>query len=634
MSDEKEYSITVLEGLDAVRRVPGMYIGPVEDETGYHHMLMEVLDNSIDEHLAGFCNRIVVTLHKDGFASVEDNGRGIPVYHMVKEKASALEVVLTRLHAGGKFDKKAYSISGGLHGVGVSVVNALSSLLRVTVWRDSKEYTMSFEKGRKTEDLAERSVRGKGTGTLVRFFPDPTIFKGVVGFNPEKVRNRLRELSFLCKNLSIELVVEAAGSQESFVSVAGLKDFIGHLAPGQLVDDPICLDGTSNNIMVDVALQWLNDGADERCHYYTNNIPNIDGGSHMSGFKSALTRTVNAYISESDLPKSLKVALSGDDIREGLVAVISIRHPGPRFGSQTKDKLVSEDARTAVEGVVAEKLSDFFEQNPAAARKIVTICVNSWKAREAARRAREATRKTILKDGGFFLPGKLADCQERDPQLCEIFIVEGDSAGGSAKQGRNRRFQAVLPLRGKVLNIEKCEFRKMLDNEELSGLITAMGTGIGRAFDPDALRYSKVIIMSDADVDGSHIRTLLLTFFFRQMPQLIVRGNLYVAVPPLYRMTFRGMPHYFRDDEDLQAFAKERKLDKGGLSVQRFKGLGEMNPEQLWETTMNPESRAILQVGIDNYMEADRIFGLLMGSQVEPRKEFVMGNSNLANLDV
>jgi DNA gyrase subunit B len=500
MSKKSGYDkITVLKGLEAVRKTPGMYIGNTDDGTGYHHMLMEVLDNSVDEFMAGHCDHIIVTLHKDGSASVSDNGRGIPVHYMPEEKMTALEVVFSVLHAGGKFDESNYEHSGGLHGVGVSVVNALSARLRVVVHRDGKEYTTAFAMGKKIEDISSKNSKEKN-GTFVRFIPDKTIFVKTTGFDSSKIKVKLKELSYLCKGLNIDFIDEKNKKKETFESNEGICDFVKYLAANNLVAEPIYLNGVKGKIMVDVALQWLNDGSDaERCYYYTNNIPNLDGGSHMSGFKSALTRTVNNYISNFDLPKALKVSLSGDDIREGLVAIISIRHPSPRFSSQTKDKLVSEDARTAVEGVVSGNFADYLERNPIQAKKIINRCVNAWKAREAARKARDVVKKNSLISGSGVLPGKLADCQERDPEKCEIFIVEGDSAGGSAKQGRDRKSQAILPLRGKVLNIEKCEFRKIMANEELISLITAIGGGIGKSFNPNSIRYGKIIIMS---VDG------------------------------------------------------------------------------------------------------------------------------------
>jgi len=644
MAKKNEYKITALEGIDAVRKVPGMYIGDLDSGSGLHHLLMEVIDNSVDEYMANFCDKIVVSLHRDGSASVADNGRGIPTYYMEDKKQSALEVVFTALHAGGKFDKSNYEHSGGLHGVGISVVNALSDKLRVIVHRDGKEYTMAFAKGKKIEDLSEKPYKGKN-GTLVRFAPDPdpTIFNKKVKFNPEVIKEKLRELSYLCKGLHIKFVDEIRKTSEEFDGDNGLEEFIYHLGNNKLIDKPIIFSGEKDRILVDIALQWLQDSEFEICKCYTNNIPNSDGGTHMAGFRAGLTRTINSFISSSDLPKTLKVSLSGDDVREGLVSVINIRHPNPKFNSQDKVKLVSDDARPVVESIISEQLMSFLELNPQIAKKIVVSCVNAFKAREAAKKAREAIRNSNIKNGAAVLPGKLADCSSRDPAESELFVVEGDSAGGSAKQGRNREFQAILPLRGKVLNVERCEFQKLVKNEELMSLITAIGAGIGRAFEPSHLRYHKIIIMTDSDVDGSHIRALLLTFFFRQMPQLILNGNVFIARPPLYRLTYRGNKYYIKDEHSFKEFVKEHGLsaekDVGqarhkGYTLQRFKGLGEMNPEQLWETAMNPNTRTMSRVTIENPLEADKIFSILMGNQVEPRRAFLDEHATLANLDI
>ncbi len=637
MTKNNDYNeITVLKGLEKVRKNFGMYVGNHESGQGLHHLLWEVLDNSVDEYMAGFCSKIVVVLHKNGSCSVEDNGRGIPIKYMKSEKKTALEVALTELHAGGKFsDSKSYNYSGGLHGVGISCVNALSSKLDALVRRNGKEYTISFSKGIKTEDFSERNIRSKVSGTIIRFVPDLSIFKKVIKFDATIIKARLRELSFLCSELSIEFINEFKKERAVFNSQNGLSDFIKELKTSELLDIPLVFTETKNRIFVDISLQWSADSESEICRCYTNNVPNMDGGSHMLGFKTGMTRTINNYINSSDLPKTLKVSLSGDDIREGLVSVVSIRHPDPKFSSQTKDKLVSEDARTAVESVISDKLMRYLEQNPAMAKKIVTSCINAYKAREAARKAREAVRKSSMSSGGL-LPGKLADCQERDPDKCELFICEGDSAGGSCKQGRDRRFQAILPLRGKILNVEKSEFRKMMSSEEITNLIKAIGAGIGRTFNPKKIRYGKIILLMDSDVDGAHIRTLLLTFFFRQMPQLIMNGNIYIARPPLFKAAIRGRSNYLLDEKELAVFMNN--LDdktKKMVKLQRYKGLGEMNPGQLWETAMDPEVRSMSQVTIDNPIEADKIFSILMGNQVEPRKDFIIDHAlNVSRLDI
>jgi len=673
MAVGKQQKIKVLKGLQAVRENPGMYIGNTDNGDALHHLLHELMDNSVDEFMAGRCDEVTVTLHKDGSISVEDNGAGAPTHYMAKEHKSALEVIFTVLHSGGKFDKENYQYSGGLHGIGVSAVNAVSEFLDVTVWRGGKEYSMSFKRGKKIKDLTEKRTKGTKSGTLVHFKPDTQVFSHVTEFDSSRVVLKLRELSYLCQGLRINLFDERDDrNSHRFDGHDGTAGFVRHLAPGSLIGDPISVSKAYKKILVDVSFQWTTDDKELwRC--FTNNIPNADGGTHLMGFRSALTRAVNGYIVDANLPKSLKKKLSGDDIREGLIAIISVRHPKPNFNSQTKVKLVSEDARPAVDRTVFEAVSAFLEENPHAAKTIVQRCIIASQAREAARKAREITkRKNVFEGGGFSLPGKLADCQERDPAKCEIFIVEGDSAGGSAKQGRDRRFQAILPLRGKILNIEKAEFRKVMENGELATLIMALGTGIGRSLDINSLRYGRVIIMTDADVDGAHIRTLLLTFFFRQMPQLIANGHLYIAQPPLYKITIRKKNHYLSDHASLSAFLEEHKyidpktiaaqVQKSAgkkltgvalkeaiakaiddrmrdirktLNLQRFKGLGEMNPEQLWETTMDPATRTMPQVSIGNYLEADRILGILMGDQVESRRRFIVENSTLAKtLDV
>ena len=793
-------SIKVLKGLEAVRKRPGMYIGDTDDGSGLHHMVYEVVDNAIDEALAGHCDRIEVILNPDGSVTVRDNGRGIPVDIHPTEGVSAAEVIMTQLHAGGKFDSNSYKVSGGLHGVGVSVVNALSEWLRLRIWRDGKEHFMEFRMGEPVAPLRVVGEAAGKTGTEITFLPSAEIFSNTE-FDFHTLEHRLRELAFL--NSGVFIVLEdRRGAEPKRVEMkydGGLIEFVKHLdkARHPLIPEPIHITGERDGIVVECAL-WWNDSYHEHVLCFTNNIPQRDGGTHLAGFRAALTRVVNGYAQGSGLLKKQKVSLSGEDAREGLTAVLSVKVPDPKFSSQTKDKLVSSEVRPVVEGIVGEKLNQWFEEHPNEAKTVVSKVVEAAVAREAARKARELTRRKSALDVAS-LPGKLADCQERDPARAELFIVEGDSAGGSAKQARNRQNQAVLPLRGKILNVERARFDKMLSSNEIGTLITALGTGIGREeFDIDKLRYHKIIIMTDADVDGAHIRTLLLTFFYRQMPEIIERGYLYIAQPPLYKVTRGKTEMYLKDDEALENFLIEagtedaalrlasgevrtgadlravvdearqvkrlieampqkyprfvleqaaiaglfggevvndkarlrelaaelvRRLDavsdeyergwqadvreddgvtmwrevrgvreeytldipllasyearrlaqhadflrevfdapatlkrgeeeivihsplqlleevfahgRKGLSIQRYKGLGEMNPEQLWETTLDPDARSLLQVKINELDEADRLFSELMGDTVEARREFIRENAlNVANLDV
>ncbi len=619
--------IQVLEGLEAVRRRPSMYIGST-DTLGLHHLVYEVVDNSVDEALAGYCTDIDVTVHDDGSVSVRDNGRGIPVDIHPQYNRPALEIVMTMLHAGGKFDHESYTVSGGLHGVGVSVVNALSLWLEVEVRRDGKVYWQRYEHGNVASDV---EVRGSSehTGTTVTFKPDPTIFEDTE-YNFDTLSARLRELAFLNSGLKISIKDERSGKENVFRYEGGIISFVEYLNKNKeaLHSPPIYFSRDRNGTHVDVALQY-NKSYNESIFSYANNINTREGGTHLMGFRAALTKTVNEYVRANKLLKN-DAKLGGEDLREGLVAVISVKLPDPQFEGQTKTRLGNSSIRGVVESLVAEGLGEYFEENPAVAVAIVEKASEALRAREAARKAKELTRrKNALSAGG--LPGKLADCSDSDPGKCEIYIVEGESAGGSAKQGRNRHFQAILPLRGKILNVERARLDKILKNSEIRNMIVALGTGIGEEFDIGKARYHKVVIMTDADVDGSHIRTLLLTFFYRYMKPLIETGYIFIAQPPLYQVKKGKQVNYAYSDDELNRMVKSIAKP----SIQRYKGLGEMNPEQLWETTMNPENRTLLKVTLEDAVEADRIFTILMGDQVEPRKEFIEAHArDVKNLDI
>ncbi len=699
-------SIKVLKGLEAVRKRPGMYIGDTDDGSGLHHMVYEVLDNAIDEALGGYCDEILVTLNKDGSCTVKDNGRGIPTDIHKEEGVSAAEVIMTQLHAGGKFDQNSYKVSGGLHGVGVSVVNALSSKLQLTIWRDGKIHEMSFAHGDAISPLKEIGKHDGRSGTQVSFMPSEETFTKIK-FDFHTLEHRIRELAFLNSGVKIILRDDrpAKPKEETFQYTGGVKAFVEWLdrAKNKLHGQAIYGTAQREGITVEFAMQW-NDSYHENMLCFTNNIPQGDGGTHLAGFRAALTKQINKQALDSG--KKEKVTVSGDDAREGLTCVLSVKVPDPKFSSQTKEKLVSSEVRPVVETIVNEKLEEWLGEHPAAAKDIMKKIMEAALAREAARKARELTRRKSALDVAS-LPGKLADCQERSPERSEIFIVEGDSAGGSAKQGRDRKYQAILPLRGKILNVERARFDKMLASNEIGTLITALGTGIGRdEFNPDKLRYHKIIIMTDADVDGSHIRTLLLTFFYRQMEEIIKRGHLYIAQPPLYFAKRGEKGVYLKDEPSLQNYLldmiiddcvmkdknnQQRKgkdlktfvlhcaravenetisdeiknsfgdvgitlhyknediaianhemlvtvianLGKKGLTIQRYKGLGEMNPEQLWETTLDPNARSLLQVKIGDAQETSDLFSTLMGDVTEPRREFIQENAlSVKNIDV
>ncbi|MDH7517073.1 MAG: DNA topoisomerase (ATP-hydrolyzing) subunit B [Candidatus Thermoplasmatota archaeon] len=621
--------IQVLEGLESVRKNPGMYIGST-DIRGLHHLVYEVVDNSIDEALAGFCTNVKVSLNKDETVTVIDNGRGIPVDIHAKYKKPAVELVLTTLYAGGKFDKKAYKVSGGLHGVGVSAVNALSEWLEVRVRRDGKEYFQRYERG-KTVTPLKVVGSAKETGTTIVFSPDPEIFE-TTEFNYETIATRLREMAFLNAGLQIEFKDEKSKRQETFRYDGGVSEFVSYINKNKtpLHPYPIYFHGGKEDVQVEVAMQYT-DGYTENIFTFANNIGTPEGGTHLVGFKGALTRVFNDYGKKNNLLGEVE-SLSGEDCREGLTAVISCKVINPQFEGQTKSKLGNSEVRGVVESITYEKLSEFLEENPGVARTIVDKAVLASKARDAARKARELTRRKGLLESSS-LPGKLADCSSRDPSKSELYIVEGDSAGGSAKQARDKEFQAILPLRGKILNVEKARMDRIFKSDEILALITAIGTGIGEEFNIDNIRYHKIILMTDADVDGEHIRTLLLTFFFRYMHPIIEKGYLYIAQPPLYKLTKgKTVTYAYSEREKLQ---KIKELGETGINIQRYKGLGEMNPEQLWETTMDPNNRVMAQVTIENAVEADELFTILMGEVVEPRRKFIETHAkDVVNLDI
>ncbi len=623
--------IQVLKGLEAVRKRPAMYIGST-DSRGLHHLVYEVVDNSVDEALAGYCDEVNVTIHKDDSITVVDDGRGIPVEMHKEQNRPAVEVVMTMLHAGGKFDSETYKVSGGLHGVGVSVVNALAEKLELEICREGKIHQQTYSRGDIQTPLKVIGDTEK-TGTKITFLPDRKIFTETV-FSLDILAARMRELAFLNKGLTINLHDERTDKKRSYHFEGGIRSYVELLNKNKdTVGDPLYVDKEKDGTGVEIAMQW-NDGYSETIYSYVNSINTIEGGTHLSGFKTALTRSVNSYATKSGLFKAKGESLSGEDVREGLTMVLSIKAKDPQFEGQTKTKLGNNEIRGIVESVVGEYLGDFFEENPAVAKRIVEKGLAASRAREAARKARELTRrKSALESGN--LPGKLADCTERDPARAELYIVEGESAGGSAKQGRERAFQAILPIKGKIINVEKARLDKVLSNEEIRTVITAIGCGIDDEIELEKARYQKIIIMTDADVDGAHIRTLLLTFLFRRMRKLVDAGFVYIAQPPLYRVRKGRSEWYAYSEEDREKILADIGEVRRGVQVQRYKGLGEMNPEQLWETTMDPERRTLLKVGMEDAVGADDIFSILMGEKVEPRRKFIEEHAaSVSNLDI
>lgn len=622
--------IKVLKGLSAVRKRPSMYIGGV-GERGLHHLVFEVVDNSIDEAMSGFCSKIDVIINTDGSILIKDNGRGIPVGMHIEQKVPAVQVVMTMLHAGGKFDDKTYKVAGGLHGVGVSVVNALSKWLEVIVYKNNKIHRQHYEKGEVKSKL-ELIGKTKKTGTDVTFIPDEEIFD-TTEFSFDILSQRLRELSFLNKGLEINILDKRTNKKHNFKYEGGITSFVKYLNESKVAifKTPIYIVGERDDIQVEAAIQYT-ESYHKNIFSYANNINTIEGGSHLTGFKLALTRALNKYIKDYQILKKEKITISGDDIREGVTAVISVKLPNPQFEGQTKTKLVNTDVEGIVNSLVGEKLSDFFEENPTIVHKIINKALIAARSRAAAQKAKEITRRKGLLDSGS-LPGKLADCSSKEPERCEIFLVEGDSAGGSAKQGRDRRFQAILPLWGKMLNVEKARIDKVLTNDKLEPIISAIGAGIYDEFDVSKTRYHKIIIMADADVDGAHIATLILTFFFRYMKPLIEYGYVFIAKPPLYKIKKGKAVKYAFSDEEKDRIVNE--FGNVGIGVQRYKGLGEMNPDQLWETTLDPERRTLVKIMIEDAVEADRTFDILMGSQVEARRQFIVENAKyVQDLDV